>query len=328
MKAIMVDAFGGPENLVFRDTSIPDCEPDSALVKIKYAGVNYMDVYMRNGAYAKSHTYKTPLPMVIGMEGAGEVVKVGANVSNVKVGDQVAYCLSRGSYAEYAAVPAWRLVKVPNTIEIAQAASAMLQGLTAHYLTHSIFPLKMGDICLIHAGSGGVGQLAIQMAKIIGAIVITTVGSPEKAKLAVANGADHIILYKEVDFRDEVMKITNGRGVDVVYDSVGKDTIERSITSIRRRGMCVMFGASSGQVPCITPLSLAEAGSIYFTRPHLADYIPTAEDINGRAEMIFKYIAQGKLRVPIHKIFKLHEGKEAHLMLESRGTMGKLLLEI
>jgi len=173
-----------------------------------------------------------------------------------------------------------------------------------------------------------VGQLAIQMAKIIGAIVITTVGSPEKAKLAVANGADHIILYKEVDFRDEVMKITNGRGVDVVYDSVGKDTIERSITSIRRRGMCVMFGASSGQVPCITPLSLAEAGSIYFTRPHLADYIPTAEDINGRAEMIFKYIAQGKLRVPIHKIFKLHEGKEAHLMLESRGTMGKLLLEI
>lgn len=328
MKAIMVDVFGGPESLVFRETETPDCEADCALIKIKYAGVNYMDVYMRNGAYAKSHTYKTPLPMVIGMEGAGEVVKVGSNVSNVKVGDQVAYCLSRGSYAEYAAVPAWRLVKVPSNVEISQAVSAMLQGLTAHYLTHSIFPLKKGDTCLIHAGSGGVGQLAIQMAKIIGATVITTVGSAEKAKLAVGNGADHVILYKEVDFRDEVMKITNNRGVDVVYDSVGKDTIERSITSIRRRGLCVMFGASSGQVPCITPLSLAEAGSIYFTRPHLADYIPTAEDINERATTIFDYIASCRLRVPIHKIFKLNEGKEAHVMLESRGTMGKLLLEI
>jgi NADPH2:quinone reductase len=324
----MVDEFGGPETLVFRDTSVPECEADCALIKIEYAGVNYMDVYMRNGAYAKSHTYKTPLPMVIGMEGAGVVVKVGANVSNVQAGDRVAYCLSRGSYAEYAAVPAWRLVKIPAAVETAHAASAMLQGMTAHYLTHSIFQLKKGDSCLIHAGSGGVGQLAIQMAKAIGATVITTVGTAEKAKLAVANGADHVILYKEVDFREEVMKITNNQGVDVVYDSVGKDTIERSITSIRRRGLCVMFGASSGQVPCITPLSLAEAGSVYFTRPHLADYIPTAADINERATMIFDYMMSGKLRVPIHKIFELREGKEAHLMLESRGTMGKLLLKV
>lgn len=328
MRAVIVEEFGSPAQLVLREVDEPAPGAGEVKIRLEVSGVNYMDVYMRNGAYAKSSTYKTPLPMVLGMEGGGTVVELGEGVKGLHIGDRVAYCLSRGSYAEYAVVAAWRVVRIPDEVSTPTATAAMLQGLTAHYLTHSIFSLKKGAWCLIHAGAGGVGQMAIQMAKMIGARVITTVGNPEKEAIAKACGADHVILYQDLDFREEVMRITEGRGVDVVYDSVGKDTIERSIHSLRRRGMCVMFGASSGQVPCITPLSLAEAGSVYFTRPHLADYIADTDELNGRARSIFENIAAGKLRVPIFRTYPLEEAREAHITIESRGTRGKMLLQV
>jgi len=247
MRAIQIDEFGGPDKLLEKDIPIPTPEENEVVVKLEYSGINYMDVYMRNGSYAKSHTYQTPLPMTVGMEGAGTVHALGKNVKEFKLGERVAYCLSRGSYAEYAAVPAWRLVKIPETVDSSRAAALMLQGLTAHYLTNSAYALKNNDSCLIHAGAGGVGQLAIQLAKLKGATVITTVGSEEKAEIAKKLGADHIILYRELDFQKEVMRITENQGVNVVFDSVGKDTIDRSIRCLQKRGLCVMFGASLPQ---------------------------------------------------------------------------------
>ena len=305
MRAIQINEFGGPDKLLEKDIPIPTPEENEVIVKLEYSGINYMDVYMRNGSYAKSHTYQTPLPMTVGMEGAGTIHAFGKNVEGFKLGERVAYCLSRGSYAEFAAVPAWRLVKIPETVNSSNAAATMLQGLTAHYLTNSAYPLTTNDSCLIHAGAGGVGQLAIQLAKLKGATVITTVGSEEKAKIAKKVGADHIILYREVDFQKELMLITENKCVNVIYDSVGKDTIDRSIKCLQKKGLCVMFGASSGQVAGISPLALAEAGSIFFTRPHLADYIPNAEVINQRMSDIFSLISDGKLRVSIHDTYPL-----------------------
>ena len=328
MRAIQIDEFGGPEKLVAKDIPMPTPEENEVVVKLEYSGINYMDVYMRNGSYAKSHTYQTPLPMTVGMEGAGTIHSIGKNVEGFKLGERVAYCLSRGSYAEYAAVPAWRLVKIPATVNSSNAAALMLQGLTAHYLTNSAYPLKAKDSCLIHAGAGGVGQLAIQLAKLKGATVITTVGSEEKVEIAKKLGADHTILYREVDFQKEVMRITENQGVNVVYDSVGKDTIDRSIRCLQKRGLCVMFGASSGQVAGIAPLALAEAGSIYFTRPHLADYISNAEVINQRMSEIFSLISDGKLRASIHDVYPLSEIQKVHELLESRATLGKFLLNV
>ena len=328
MRAIQINEFGGPDKLLEKDIPIPTPEENEVIVKLEYSGINYMDVYMRNGSYAKSHTYQTPLPMTVGMEGAGTIHAFGKNVEGFKLGERVAYCLSRGSYAEFAAVPAWKLVKIPETVNSSNAAATMLQGLTAHYLTNSAYPLTTNDSCLIHAGAGGVGQLAIQLAKLKGATVITTVGSEEKAKIAKKVGADHIILYREVDFQKEVMRITENKGVNVIYDSVGKDTIDRSIKCLQKKGLCVMFGASSGQVAGISPLALAEAGSIFFTRPHLADYIPNAKVINQRMSDIFSLISDGKLRVSIHDTYPLSEIQKVHELLESRATLGKFLLNV
>ena len=328
MRAIQINEFGGPDKLLEKDIPIPTPEENEVIVKLEYSGINYMDVYMRNGSYAKSHTYQTPLPMTVGMEGAGTIHAFGKNVEGFKLGERVAYCLSRGSYAEFAAGPAWTLVKIPETVNSSNAAATMLQGLTAHYLTNSAYPLTTSDSCLIHAGAGGVGQLAIQLAKLKGATVITTVGSEEKAKIAKKVGADHIILYREVDFQKEVMRITENKGVNVIYDSVGKDTIDRSIKCLQKKGLCVMFGASSGQVAGISPLALAEAGSIFFTRPHLADYIPNAEVINQRMSDIFSLISDGKLRVSIHDTYPLSEIQKVHELLESRATLGKFLLNV
>ena len=328
MRAIQIDEFGGPDKLLAKDIPIPNPEENEVVVKLEYSGINYMDVYMRNGSYAKSHTYQTPLPMTVGMEGAGTIHALGKNVEGFKLGERVAYCLSRGSYAEYAAVPAWRVVKIPATVNSSNAAALMLQGLTAHYLTNSAYPLTAKDSCLIHAGAGGVGQLAIQLAKLKGATVITTVGSEEKAEIVKKLGADHTILYRELDFQKEVMRITENQGVNVVYDSVGKDTIDRSIRCLKKRGLCIMFGASSGQVAGIAPLALAEAGSIYFTRPQLADYIPNAEIINQRMSQIFSLISDGKLRVSIHDVYPLSEIQKVHELLESRATLGKFLLNV
>ena len=318
MRAVAVTEFGGAEKLALIDVPVPKPAAGEALVKLEYAGVNYIDIYMRSGEYARSRTYKTPLPMVIGMEGIG----------TVESGQRVAYCITRGSYAEYAAVPAWKLVKVPDDVPSPIAVTLMLQGLTAHYLVHSAFALDKGHVCLVHAAAGGVGQLLVQCARLRGATVIATVGSAEKAEIARARGADHVILYRATDFREEVMRLTGGKGVDVVYDSVGKDTIAGSIRSLRRRGLCVNYGGASGLVRSIEPLELGEAGSVFFTRPHLADYLATPEEIAGRAGDLFAAWRARKLVVTVDREFALAEAGAAHRYLEGRNTKGKLVLRI
>ena len=328
MKVIAVARFGGPEALEVIERAAPQPGAGEALVRLEYAGVNFIDVYMRSGQYARSHTYQTPLPMTIGMEGGGTVAAVGAGVENVKPGERVAYCIVRGSYAELAVVPAAKLVRVPDAVPLTVATALMLQGCTAHYLSHSLFPLRPGHTCLVHAGAGGVGQLLIQLAKARGAQVITTVGSAEKAAIVKSLGADHVILYRERDFRAEVMRITADTGVDVVYDAVGRETISASIRSLKRRGVCVNYGGASGLVESVQPLELAEAGSVFFTRPHLADYIASAEELNARTADLFAGYAAGKLKVAIDREFPLAEAAQAHRCIESRGTRGKLLLRV
>lgn len=328
MKAVQIAAFGGADALGLTDAEAPSPGPGEVLVRLACAGVNFIDVYMRSGVYARSDTYKTPLPMTIGMEGAGVVEAVGEGVDDWPPGARVAYCLSRGSYAEYAVVPAWRLVPVPDAVSFEQAAALMLQGSTAHYLSHSAYPLQPGDVCLVHAGAGGVGQILIQLAKLRGATVIATVGSTEKAAIATARGANHTILYREEDFAARVREITGGAGVHVAYDSVGKDTIHKSIRSVRRRGLCILFGASSGVVPSIEPIELAEAGSVFFTRPHLADYMASAEEIRGRASDLFAAVEAGRLDPVIQQALPLKNAAEAHRMLEGRQTRGKLILAV
>ncbi len=326
MKAISISAFGASEVCRLEDVSPPTPAAGEATVKVAYAGVNFIDVYMRNGTYARSHTYKTPLPMVIGMEAAGVVEALGESVTDLKIGQRVAFCLSRGAYAEAVTVPAWKLVPIPNDVPLNIAAALMLQGCTAHYLSHSTFPLKPGQSCLVHAGAGGVGQLLIQLAKDAGATVFTTVSTKEKAQIAKERGADHCILYREQDFQQEVMRLTSGKGVHVVYDSVGHDTIMKSIRAIRRRGLCILFGASSGAVDTIEPLALAEAGSVFFTRPHLADYMANSTEIRGRTDDLFRLFLAKKLDVTIDREFPLAEAGTAHQYLEAGKTRGKLLL--
>jgi NADPH:quinone reductase len=327
VKGIGVCAFGGPEALEMLDWPVPQPGPGEARVKLAVAGVNFMDVYMRSGQYAKSKTYATPLPLLLGMEGAGVVDAVGPGVQDFRPGDRVAYCISRGAYAQFAVVPAWKLVPVPGDVELDLAAALQLQGSTAHYLTHSLFPLQSGQTCLVHAGAGGVGQLLIQLARARGARVLATVGSVEKADIVKGLGADAAILYRETDFREAVMALTEGAGVDVAYDSVGRDTIHKSIRSLRRRGTCVMFGAASGQVEGIAPLELAEAGSVFFTRPHLADYMQ-AHEVRSRARDLFELATSGRLEVTIDRTYPLAQLADAHRALEARQTRGKLLVRI
>lgn len=328
MKAIAVTEFGGADKLTLMDMPVLRPNAGEALVKLECAGVNFIDIYMRRGDYARSDTYKTPLPMIVGMEGMGTVSALGAGVEGLSVGQRVAYCIVRGSYAEYASVPAAKLVKVPDDVPAEVATTLMLQGLTAHYLSHSAFPLQKGHTCLVHAAAGGVGQLLVQCAKLRGATVIGTAGSAEKAAIAKARGADHVVLYRETDFREEVMRITGGQGVDVVYDAIGKDTIARSIRSVRRRGLCINYGGASGLVRSVDPIELGEAGSVFFTRPHLADYIATPEEIAWRAGDLFAAWRAGRLAVTVDREFPLAEAGAAHRYLEAGKTAGKLLLRI
>jgi NADPH:quinone reductase len=326
--AIAVARFGGPEVLEPMQFPTPQPGAGEALVALEYAGVNFIDIYMRSGRYARSRTYETPLPMTLGMEGGGTVAAVGEGVSCVRPGDRVAYCIVRGSYAQYALVEESRLARVPANVPLAKATALMLQGCTAHYLSHSAFPLGPGHTCLVHAGAGGVGQLLVQLAKARGATVIATAGSAEKAGIAKARGADHVVLYRETDFRSAVMDLTGGIGVDVVYDAVGRDTIARSIRSLKRRGLCVNYGGASGLVEAVSPLELAEAGSVYFTRPHLADYIATPEELAWRTGELFAACAAGTLEVVIEREYSLLEASEAHRYIENGATRGKLLLRI
>lgn len=320
MKAIQVKQTGGPEVLQLADLPIPQPKANEAVVKIAVSGVNFIDVYQREGRYS------VPLPFVLGQEGAGVVTAVGPEVKSVKPGDRVAWASLLGSYAEYAAVPGERLMQVPHGVSDQQAAAVMLQGMTAHYLSHDTFPLKRGQTALVHAAAGGVGSLLVQMAHNIGARVIGTVSTDEKAKLARQAGADEVILYTQTDFEVETKRLTGIKGVDVVYDSVGKTTFEKSLNVLRPRGMMVLFGGSSGPVPPFDLIQLSTKGSLYLTRPTLAHYIATTEELRARSSDLFKMIAEGKLKLRIEHRYPLADAPQAHRDLEGRKTTGKLLL--
>jgi NADPH2:quinone reductase len=321
MKAIRVHACGGPEALCYDEVPRPAPQAGEALVEIAAAGINFIDVQHRTGRY------KAPaLPFTLGSEAAGTVTAVGAGVTEVAVGDRVAYAMVLGSYAECAAVPARRLVKVPAGVDLQTAAAVMLQGLTAHYLTHSTYVIKSGDTALVHAAAGGVGQLITQVARLCGATVYGTVGGEAKATLARAAGAAATIDYRSQDFEAEIKKLTNGRGVDVVYDSVGKDTFDKSLGCLRPRGLLALFGFSSGAVPPFDPAVLGAKGSLFLTRPGLNQYIATREELIGRASDLFAWLAAGKLKVAIDRVWPLASAAEAHAALEARQTAGKLLL--
>ncbi|HEY3974301.1 MAG TPA: quinone oxidoreductase [Candidatus Sulfotelmatobacter sp.] len=320
MKAIQVKQPGGPEAMELAELPVPQAKANEAVVKLAASGVNFIDVYFREGRY------KAVLPLILGQEGAGTVVAVGVDVTAVKVGDRVAWSGLLGSYAEYAAVQADRLVSIPAGVTEHQAAAAMLQGMTAHYLSHSTYPLKSGETALVHAAAGGVGLLLTQMAHNIGARVIATVSTEEKAKLAREAGADEVILYTQSDFEAETKRLTGGKGVDVVYDSVGKTTFEKGLNVLRPRGMMVLFGGSSGAVPPFDLITLSQKGSLYVTRPSLGNYIAMREELVERSSAVFGMIASGKLKLRIEHTYPLAEVQRAHRDLEARKTTGKLLL--
>ncbi len=320
MKSVVADPTGGPENLKYMELPTPQPGEGEVLVKLHASGVNFIDVYFRTGLY------KAPeRPVRLGSEAAGVIEAVGKGVTNWHPGQRVAYAMHRGSYAEYAAVPASVLVELPENVSFERGAAIMLQGMTAHYLTHSTFPLKAGQTCLVHAAAGGVGLLLVQLAKIVGATVIGTVSTEEKAQLARDHGADHAILYTNLDFVEEVKRITGGK-VDVVYDSVGKTTFHKSLDCLRPRGLMASFGQSSGAVGEIDPLLLSQKGSLFLTRPSLANYISDPEELRWRASDLFHWIAEKRLRVQIYRVYPLSETAQAHRDLESRKTAGKLLL--
>ena len=321
MQAIQVTKVGGPEVLTLADLPTPSPKPNEALVQIKATGVNFIDVYFREGRYP------APLPFVDGQEAAGVVTEIGSEVTNVQPGDRVAYTSALGSYAEYAAVPADRLVKIPAELDFEQAAAAMLQGMTAHYLLHSTYPLQQGETALIHAAAGGVGLLLVQMAKKIGARVIGTAGTQEKAQLARDAGADECIVYSEADFETETQRLTDGKGVHVVYDGVGKATFDKDLNVLRPRGYIVLFGGSSGAVPPFDLIKLSQKGSLFITRPTLAHYTATREELEWRANDVLQSIVRGDLKLLIHKVYPLAEAAQAHRDLEGRKTTGKLLLK-
>jgi NADPH2:quinone reductase len=320
MKIIQISKTGGPEVMELVDAPMPTPGPKQALVKIAASGVNFIDVYFRIGLY------KAELPFTPGNEASGTVEAVGPDVTEVKPGDRVAYAMHRGSYAEYAVVPSAVLVKLPDHVDFHQAAAAMLQGMTAHYLTHSTYPLKKGDTCLIHAAAGGAGRLAVQMAKMLGATVYGTAGTDEKAAIAKSAGADEVIVYTRQDFVAEVKALTGGKGLDVVYDSVGQSTFLKGLDMIRPRGMMVLFGQSSGAVSPFDPSLLNQKGSLFLTRPSLAHHCATRDELLWRAGDVLGWIASGKLELRIDKTYALGDAPQAHRDLEGRKTAGKLLL--
>lgn len=321
MKAIRVNEHGGPEVLSYEDVEVPEPGEGEARVKLAASGVNFIDIYQR------SSLYPLETPFTLGLEGAGEVEAVGEGVQEISEGDYVAFAGVQGAYAEYIVAPAERLVPFNVTlVEARMAAAVMLQGMTAHYLTHSTFPLQEGQTALVHAAAGGVGLLLVQIAKLRGATVIGTAGTEEKAKLAKAAGADEVILYTEQDFIEETNRITDGEGVDVVYDSVGKDTFDGGLDVLKPRGYMVLFGASSGPVAPFDLQVLNQKGGLFVTRPALAWYTATREELLWRAESLFSWIGQNNLDIRIGGTYELSEAEQAHRDLEGRKTTGKLIL--
>jgi len=320
MKAVRVHEHGGPEVLRYEEVPLPEPGRGEARTKVEAAGVNFTDIYNRTGLY------KLTLPCTLGSEAAGIVDAVGPEVTEVKPGDRVAYAMHLGAYAEYVVVPAWRLVPLPPAIDGRTAAAVILQGMTVHYLTHSTYPLKPGETVLVHAAAGGVGRLLVQVANRLGARVIGTVSSEEKARLAREAGADEVILYTKEDFEEAVKRATGGRGVDVVYDSVGKTTAEKSLNCLRPRGYLVLFGNASGAAPPIDPLTLMAKGSLYLTRPTLTHYAGNRAELLQRARAVFDWVASEQVKVRIAKTFPLAEAADAHRALEGRGVAGKILL--
>ena len=320
MKAIRVHEYGGPEVLRLEDVPAPQPKEGEVLVRLAAIGLNFIDSYQRSGLY------RTPLPFTAGSEGAGTVEALGPGVTDVAVGDRVAYAGPLGAYAEYAAVPASRLVKIPEGLDFKLAAAVMLQGMTAHYLTHSTYPLKPGETCLLHAAAGGVGLLLTQIAKLRGARVIGTVSTPQKEEMARGAGADEVVRYTEKDFLVEVKRLTDGKGVPVVYDSVGQATFEKSLDCLSPRGYMVLFGQSSGPVPPVDPRVLNVKGSLFLTRPSLVDYTRTREELLWRADEVLGWVVSGRVQVHIGNEFPLAEAAEAHRKQASRATTGKTVL--
>lgn len=322
MKAILIEKTGGPEVLQYREVADPEPGDREVLVQNQAVGVNFIDIYHRTGLYPQN------MPFIPGSEGSGIIVKTGKDVHQLKEGDHVAYCGVQGAYAERVVATEDKLVQLTSRIDHDMAAAVMLQGLTAHYLSHSVYPLKAGDVCLVHAAAGGVGLLLTQMAKIAGAKVIGTVSTEEKAKLAREAGADEIIRYTIQDFEEEVGRITGGKGVDVVYDSVGKDTFMKSLNCLKPRGMMALFGQSSGKVLPFDPGILNQKGSLFLTRPSLGYYTADKRELKERADDVFCWIIENKLNVRIDRSFHLSEASKAHEALEGRQTMGKVILNL
>ena len=320
VKAINIHEFGGPEALHYEDVQLPKPAAGQARVKIAAAGVNFIDIYHRTGQYP------CQLPITLGVEGAGVVDSIGSGVSEVKPGDRVAYTMQQGSYADYAVVPAWKLVPIPNDLDTQLATAGLVQGMTAHYLSHDTYQLQPRDRALIHAAAGGVGLLLVQLAKRRGARVIGTVSTEEKARLAREAGADQVILYTQTDFEAEVSRLTDGKGVTVVYDSVGKTTFDKSLNCLRPRGFLVLYGQSSGAVPPIDPQVLNSKGSLFLTRPSLGHYAADRAELLNRTGDLFKWMVSGELSVRIDKRFPLNEAAEVHRYMEDRKTKGKVLL--
>jgi NADPH2:quinone reductase len=320
MRAIEIEKTGGPEVLVLRELPVPQPGPQQVLVKIEAIGVNFIDIYLREGRYPAK------LPFVPGQEAAGVVTALGPGVSGFKVGDRVVWCHILGAYAEYAVVPLGVLIAVPDGVTTRQAAAALLQGTTAHYLSHSTYAIQRGDAVLVHAGAGGVGLLLIQMAKRLGARVLTTVSTEAKAALAREAGADETILYTREDFAARVRELTGGEGVPVVYDSVGKTTFEGSLACLRRRGLMVLYGGASGPVPPLDLIRLSTMGSLYVTRPTMKDYTSTRQELEQRVGDVLGWVGDGSLKLRIEHSYPLAEAAQAHRDLEGRKTTGKVLL--
>src|ERR1700719_1131100 len=317
MKAVRFHAYGGPEVLRLEEIPVPEIKPDEVLVRVRAAGVNYIDVYQRTGLY------KNPLPFGPGIEGAGIIEKAGSETA-FKPGIRVAWTQHPGAYAEFAAVPAWKVVALPDGVDEQRGAAALTQGITAEYLSETTYPARTGDVALVHAGAGGVGLLLIQLLKQRGATVYTTVSSQQKAALARAAGADEAIIYTETDFVEAVKQLADGKGVHVVYDSVGKTTYEGSLNVLRPLGMLVLFGQSSGPVPPIDPLVLTQKGSLFLTRPSLAHYVADTDSFRERATKVLNWVAKGSLKLRIERTYPLAELAQAHRDLEGRKTTGKL----